>query len=130
MVRGMESAIFTNMSKLRKVSIISTIISLAILFSLTTYMEADSVITEESKAIDQIEKHNTMLSISIVFLFTGPAAGAGIVASFVKKVKLQIIIWVVITLIIWAIILAIALLMLIDPISFGIPENYWELPPE
>ena len=123
----MESTILTNMNKLRIISIICSIISISLLFGLTSIMETEESYTEESRAAEGIERNSTLLPISLIFLFVGPAAISGVIASFFKTVKLQIIVWSVFTLVIWFGIMVLVFFMLTDPTSFGIPEHYWEI---
>ena len=121
----MESAIFTNMNKLRIVSTAIAAVSLSLLLGLVSMVE-EGTYSDESRATDASEFDQTIISISLIPLFVAPAAIAGMAASFFKTVKKQIIIWAMITLVIWVGIMIIALMMLIDPVSFGIPEKYWE----
>ena len=121
----MESTIFTDMNKLRIGSIIITAVSLSLLFGLISGLEEETY-SDESRAADASERDQTIIAISLIPMFVAPAAIAGIIASFFNTVKKQIIVWSVITLVIWVGIMIVALMMLMDPISFGIPENYWD----
>ena len=121
----MESTILTNMNRLRIISIICAIVSFSLLFGLLSMME-EKTYTEESRVTENIARNGTLLSISLIPLFVGPAAISGVIASFFNTVKLQIIVWSVLTLVFWLGIMILALLMLTDPTSFGIPENYWD----
>ena len=123
----MESAIFANMNKLLIISTVISVVSFSLLFGLLSIMDKEENYTEESRAIEGIERNGFLLYVALIPLFVGPAAVSGIIASFFKTVKLQIIVWAVITLIFWLGIMIFALLLLTDPTSFGIPENYWEL---
>ena len=113
------------MNRLRIISIIIAAISLILLFGLLSVLE-DETYSGETRAVDTSERDQTILAVSLIPMFVAPAAIAGIAASFFKTVKKQIIVWSVITLVIWLGIMIVALMMLIDPISFGIPENYWD----
>lgn len=121
----MESTIFTNMSRLRLVSIIIAVITVSSTFGLVSLLE-EVTYTDESRASDASERDQMILAISLIPAFIAPAAIAGIVASFFKTVKKQIVIWFVVTLVLWIGFLILALMMLVYPVSFGIPENYWE----
>ena len=90
-------------------------------------METEESYTEESRAMEGIERNSTLLSISLIFLFVGPAAISGVITSFFKTVKLQIIVWSAFTLVMWFGIMVLVFFMLTDPTSFGIPEHYWEI---
>ena len=84
----MESTILTNMNKLRIISIICSIISISLLFGLTSIMETEESYTEESRAAEGIERNSTLLPISLIFLFVGPAAISGVIASFFKDCQI------------------------------------------
>ena len=109
---------------LRKISIIASILSV-VLFIVLFSMWEEVPISEDSKATDDPTYGSPLNWILVVLLFAIPAFVAGIVASFIKTVKFQIIAWAGITFASWSVIIAIVIMMLINPVLFGIPENYW-----
>ena len=122
----MESTIFKDMNKLLIISIIVSVVSFTSLFGYISLVDKEENYTEESRAVKSIDSNGILSYIILVPLFVGPAAVSGIIASFFKTVKLQIIVWAVITLVFWLGIMILALLLFTDPTSFGIPEKYWE----
>ena len=114
---------------LRKISIISAIITVSLLFGIASLMQEEPL-TEESQVTDSANYNSPLIYFLLILLFVAPASVAGIIASFFKTVKFQIIVWGAITVTIWFGIILIAFMMLNDPTSFGIPENYWGNPLE
>ena len=110
---------------LRKISIIALILSI-VLFIILFSMWEEIPISENSKATDDPTYGSPLNPILVVLLFAIPAFVAGIIASFIKIVKFQIIAWAGITFASWSVIIVIVIMMLVNPILFGIPENYWE----
>ena len=64
----MESAIFTNMSRLRLVSIIIAVITVSSTFGLVSLLE-EVTYTDESRASDASERDQTILAISLIPAF-------------------------------------------------------------
>ncbi len=122
----MESTIFRNITKLRKVSIVLSVITVSLFFAITLPMDAGPP-PEGSKVTDDPHYDSPIMPLLLTLLFVAPAAVAGIFASFFKKIKHQIIVWCAITIGIWFGIIVLGLLMLVDPTSFELPEGYWNV---
>lgn len=110
------------MNKLRIISIISTIIIIAIFFGTG---ELFKVQLEEDAQKPNLE--HPFLPFAGLFLFGIPPSVAGIVASFLKTTKSKIIVSCGIITASYIVIFIIAFLMLEYPSTFGIPETYWEI---
>ena len=123
----MELAIFRIMNKLLIISILLSAVLFAFFLGLFSLVDKEESYSEDSRTIEGIERNGVLSYLLLVPLFVGPAAVSGIIASFFKTVKLQIMIWVIMTFVFWISIMIFALLLLTDPTSFGIPENYWDL---
>ena len=110
------------MNKLRIISIVSTIIIIAIFFG-----TAEIFKVQIEKDSEKPDLENPFLPYAGLFLFGIPPSVAGIIVSFLKTTKSKIIILCGIICASYIAIFIIAFLMLEYPTAFGIPETYWEI---
>lgn len=110
------------MNKLGIISIVSTIVILAVFFGTA---EIFQVYLEEDAQKADLE--HPFLPYAGLFLFGIPLSVAGIVVSFLKTIKSKIIVSCAIIGVSYTVIFIIAFLMLEYPDMFGIPETYWEI---
>ena len=110
------------MNKLRIISIISTVIIIAIFFG-TGELYKEQIEEDVQKA----NLENPFLPYAGLFLFGIPPSVAGIIVSFLKTTKSKIIVSCGIVGVSYVAIFIIAFLMLEYPAMFGIPETYWEI---
>ena len=120
----MESTIFRKITLLRKISIIATIVASVLFFGLVSTLEVIEM-NPDTKVSDHPEHDSPIMPVLLALLFIMPVSASGILASFSKIVKTQILIWVVSTTLIWIAITLVGLWLLIDPVYFDLPANYW-----
>jgi len=109
------------MNKLRIISIVSTIIIIAIFFGTAEIFKEQIEVGAEKPNLE-----NPFLPYAGLFLFGLPPSIAGIIISFLKTTKSKIIVLCGIISVSYIAIFIIAFLMLEYPNMFGIPETYWE----
>ena len=110
------------MKILRIISIVSTIIIIAVFFGTAELFKVQ--IENDSEKPDL---ENPFLPYAGLFLFGIPLSVAGIIVSFLKTTKSKIIVSCGIIGASYIAIFIIAFLMLEYPTMFGIPETYWEI---
>ena len=80
----MESAIFRIMNKLLIISILLSAVSFASFLGLFSLVDKEESYSEDSRAIEGIERNGVLSYLLLVPLFVGPAAVSGIIVSFLK----------------------------------------------
>lgn len=109
------------MNKLRIISVISTVLVVAIFFGMAELYQEQ--IQEDA---EKANLENPFLPYAGLFLFGIPPSVAGIIASFLKSTKSKIIVSCGLVGISYATIFVVAFLMLEYPTMFRIPETYWD----
>ena len=120
----MESTIFRNITLLRKISTIATVVTVTLFFGLVSTLEVIEM-TPDTRVSDHPDHDSPIMPVLLALMFIMPVSASGIIASFSKTMKTKILIWVVSTIIIWIGIALLGLWLLIDPVYFDLPENYW-----